>query len=46
VKEQGYTLEGARKILESRRQDAEMKMQITATLQRMKRFLEELKEQL
>jgi DNA-binding transcriptional MerR regulator len=46
VKEQGYTLEGARKILESRRQDAEMKMQITATLQRMKRFLEELKDQL
>lgn len=46
VKEQGYTLEGARKILEGRRKDAEMKLQVTETLQRMKRFLEDLKEQL
>lgn len=46
VKEQGYTLEGARKILEGRRKEAEMKLQVTETLQRMKRFLEDLKEQL
>ncbi len=46
VKEKGYTLEGARKILDSSRKDQEMKLQVRDTLLRMKSFLEELKENL
>ncbi len=46
VKEKGYTLEGARKILDSSRKDHEMKLQVRDTLLRMKSFLEELKENL
>ncbi|MFN8153767.1 MAG: MerR family transcriptional regulator [Bacteroidia bacterium] len=46
VKEKGYTLEGARKILESDRKNAEIKIQLRDTLMHMKSFLEDLKEQL
>lgn len=46
VKEKGYTLEGARKILESDRRNSELKVQVRDTLLRMKSFLEELKNNL
>ena len=46
VKEKGYTLEGARKILDTNRKDQEIKMQVRDTLLRMKSFLEDLKENL
>lgn len=43
VKEKGYTLEGAKKILEGNRKELENKVEIRQTLLRMKTFLEELK---
>ena len=46
VKEKGYTLEGAKKILESDRKTSEVKLQVRDTLLHMKSFLEQLKNQL
>lgn len=43
VKEQGYTLEGARKIIEGHRKDTEVKMQLRDTLLRLRLLLEDLK---
>ncbi|MBP7166602.1 MAG: MerR family transcriptional regulator [Bacteroidia bacterium] len=43
VKEKGYTLEGAKKILEGNWKELENKVEIRQTLLRMKNFLEELK---
>jgi DNA-binding transcriptional MerR regulator len=43
VKEQGYTLQGARKKLEHGKSELENKIQIIASLNRVKVFLNELK---
>ena len=43
VKEKGYTLEGAKKILEGNWKELDNKVEIRQTLLRMKNFLEELK---
>lgn len=46
VKEKGYTLEGAKKILEQKERAISKDVEIKNTLLRVKGFLEELKTQL
>lgn len=46
VKEKGYTLEGAKKMLEQKEGTIKKEVEIKDSLLRIKKFLEELKEQL
>jgi len=46
VKDKGYTLDGAKKMLQSSRKEIEKELEIKGSLLRLKGFLEELKEQL
>lgn len=46
VKERGYTLQGARDKLRDNRDDVLNKVEILATLQRMRNFLTEMKQNL
>ena len=46
VKERGYTLQGARDKLRDNRDDVLNKVEILATLQRMRSFLTEMKQNL
>ena len=46
VKERGYTLEGARKVLKEDRPQAEKNMKVIESLGKIKSFLIEIKDQL
>lgn len=46
VKERGYTLDGARKILDQKKKDLEKEMELRNSLLSLKSFLTELKDQL
>jgi DNA-binding transcriptional MerR regulator len=46
VKEKGYTLQGAREKLKQNREDVEKQMEIIGSLQKIKSFLLELKNDL
>ncbi len=46
VKEKGYTLEGAKKILENKGESLTREVELKDTLLRVRKFLEELKNQL
>jgi len=46
VKEKGYTLDGARKILDQKKKDLEKEMALRTSLLSLKNFLTELKDQL
>ncbi len=46
VKEKGYTLEGARKIIDGKRNEVEKNLQIKSSLEKIRLFLKELQEQL
>ncbi len=46
VKEKGYTLEGAKKILEKKENEIGAAVEVKNTLLRLRAFLEELKNQL
>lgn len=46
VKERGYTLDGARKILDQKKRDLEKEMELRKSLISLKTFLTDLKEQL
>lgn len=46
VKNQGYTLDGAKKVLKENRDEAEKKMQVVESLSKIKSFLLEIEKQL
>lgn len=46
VKEKGYTLDGARKILDQKKKDLEKEIALRTSLLSLKNFLTELKDQL
>jgi len=46
VKEKGYTLDGAKKLLDSKRGELEKELALKTSLLQIKQFLEELKNQL
>lgn len=46
VKEKGYTLEGAKKLLEQKQKDLERELEVKQSLLSIRAFLNELKDQL